>query len=150
MPLSHRASECCLKLQRQRGVTFLGLLLGVALLGVGLTAASEVWVTAANRQRHAQAEWAAREFTRAIGSFYESSPAGVKRFPRTVDDLLEDRRAGGVARRHLRQIYLNPYTAKREWDWLTAPDGGVMGLRLPPREFGLDLPSGRDFVYAPL
>ena len=113
----------------QGGFTFLGLLLAVALMGVGLTAASEVWITTAQRQRAEQSRWVAQEFVRAIGSYYESGPGGVKQFPAQLEDLLEDRR-GPVVRRHLRQVYLNPYTGNREWELAPALGGGFNGVKV--------------------
>ena len=135
--------------KRQSGFTFLGLLLAIVLLGIGLTAASEVWFTAAQRQRQAQSQWAAQEFVRAIGRYYESGPGGVKRFPKSVDDLLEDRR-GAVLRRHLRQIYVNPQTGNREWVWVTAPDGGLMGVQTPTWDAGSESARLLDLIYRPV
>ena len=138
-----------MKHKREGGFTFLGLLLAIVLLGIGLTAASEVWFTTAQRQRQMQSQWAAQEFVRAIGSYYESGPGGVKRFPKSVDDLLEDRR-DAVLRRHLRQIYVNPQTGNREWAWVTAPDGGLMGVRTPVWDAGAESLLPREVVYLPL
>ena len=38
----------------ERGFTYLGVLFAIAVLGLGLSAASEVWVTTAKRQRMEQ------------------------------------------------------------------------------------------------
>jgi type II secretory pathway pseudopilin PulG len=137
-----------MKHKKQSGFTFLGLLLAIVLLGIGLTAASEVWVTTAQRQRQAHSQWAAQEFVRAIGSYYESGPGGVKRFPASVDDLLEDRR-GAVLRRHLRQIYVNPQTGNREWAWVAAPNGGLMGVKVSVWDAGSGSMLLRDLIYRP-
>lgn len=145
-----KALKCGLKRQHmhEEGFTFLGLLLAIMLLSVGLTSASEVWFTTAQRQRQVQTQWAAQEFVRAIGSYYESGPGGVKRFPRSVGDLLEDRR-GGTLRRHLRQNYANPQTSNREWTWVTAPDGGLMGVQVLNWNASTESQQHRDFVYLP-
>lgn len=134
--------------QSQGGFTYLGLLMAIALLSIGLTGASEVWFTTAQRQRTEQSQWAAQAFVNAIGSYYESGPVGVKRFPKRMDDLLEDRRGGSV-RRHLRQIYPNPFTGESTWEWLAAPDGGVMGLKVPFWNAGADTLALRELVYQP-
>jgi type II secretory pathway pseudopilin PulG len=73
-------------MQRQHGFTYLGVLLAIALLSVGLTAASEVWVTVARRQRLEQLNWAGQQFAQAIGSYYESSPGGAKAYPKTPEN----------------------------------------------------------------
>jgi type II secretory pathway pseudopilin PulG len=133
----------------QRGFTYLGLLLAIALLGIGMTAASEVWVTVARRQRMEQAEWAGQQYVQAIGSYYESSPGRVKAHPKTLQDLLEDRRFTFV-RRHLRQVYVNPFSGNADWELVKAPDGGIRGVALPVRsEIGTEAPV-REFSYMPL
>jgi len=114
---------------RERGFTYMGLLMAIAIIGIGLTAASEVWVTTARRQKMAELEWVGAQFQQAIGSYYESSPGSVKVYPAGVDDLLEDRRYLSM-RRHLRAVYLNPFTGKADWEWVLAAGGGLRGVRV--------------------
>lgn len=126
------------------GLTYLGVLLAVALIGLGLGAAAEVWSTVAQRQRMAQLDFVGRQFVQAIGSYYESAPDGIRRYPGSLDDLLQDRRFPGT-RRHLRRVYLNPLTGKADWELLTARGGGVGGVA------AVNNSSGRriEFIYVP-
>ena len=110
-----------------RGFTYLGVLLAVALAGIGLLAASEVWVTSAHRQRRAQLEWIGTEYERALGSYYESSPGGLRSYPRSLDQLLLDPRYP-TARRHLRQVYPDPFSGSTDWTLLRLPDGGISAI----------------------
>jgi type II secretory pathway pseudopilin PulG len=128
----------------QRGFTYLGVLLAIALLGIGMTAASEVWVTTARRQRMEQLGWVGQQYVQAIGSYYESSPGRVKAYPKTLEELLEDKRYAFV-RRHLRQVYVNPFSGAVDWELIRAPDGGIRGI-VPagPKE------GAKEFVYVPL
>jgi type II secretory pathway pseudopilin PulG len=131
----------------QRGFTYLGVLLVVAMLGVGLTAVSEVWVTVARRQRMEQLQWVGQQYVHAIGSYYESSPGHVKAYPKTLQDLLEDRRFV-VVRRHLRQAYVDPFSGVADWEFLVAPDGGIRGVRVRlPFEANGSKQQGTEFVY---
>jgi type II secretory pathway pseudopilin PulG len=132
----------------QRGFTFLGVLLAIALLGTGMMAASEVWVTTARRQRMEQLEWVGQQYVQAIGSYYENSPGLTKAYPKTLQDLLEDRRFAFV-RRHLRQVYVNPFSGAADWELVMAPGGGIRGVRytLPDT---LGRRSAHEFSYAPL
>jgi type II secretory pathway pseudopilin PulG len=98
---------------RERGFTYVGVLIFVALAGVALAGTGELWSTAAKREKEAQLLFVGDEFRRAIGSYYESSP-GAKQFPERLEDLLEDRRVP-VVRRHLRRLYLDPITGTAEW-----------------------------------
>jgi type II secretory pathway pseudopilin PulG len=114
-------------MRRQGGFTYLGVLIAVAVLGIGVSAVSEVWVTHARRQRIEELEWVGQQYVQAIGSYYESSPGTVKAYPRSLQDLLEDRRFVTM-RRHLRQVYVNPMSGQADWEMLVAPDGGIKGV----------------------
>lgn len=111
-----------------RGFTYLWVLFAVALLGISLVTASTLWVSTANRQKRVQLEWAGAQFKEAIGSYYESGPGGNKSYPRTFDDLLEDRRFG-LPRRHLRRIYFNPFSAMRDWEPVQCGFEGICGFK---------------------
>jgi type II secretory pathway pseudopilin PulG len=102
------------------GFTFIGVLIFVAILGIGLAAAGQLWSTAAKREKEAQLLFVGDEFRRAIGSYYDSSP-GAKQFPKQLEDLLEDKRFPTM-RRHLRRIYVDPMTGKREWGLVKTGD----------------------------
>lgn len=83
----------------------------------------------ARRQRLEQLYWAGQQFAQAIGSYYESSPGGAMAYPKTLENLLEDRRYPFV-RRHLRRVYMNPFTGAADWELVKAPDGGIQGVRV--------------------
>lgn len=134
-------------MRSQSGFTYLGVLLAIAILGIGLTAASEVWVTTARRQRMEQLEWAAQQYVQAIGSYYEASPS-VKAYPRTLHDLTEDKRFVFV-RRHLRQEYVNPFAGATGWESVSTVDGGIRGLRAQVPGAGGTEKEIREFVYRP-
>lgn len=135
-------------MNKQGGFTYLAVLFAIALLGIGLVAASEVWVTTARRQRMEQLEWVGQQYTQAIGSYYEASPGRVKAFPKSLRDLIEDRRFP-FTRRHLRFLFVNPFTGAADWELLQAADGGIRGVRAPIGSWEGATPASRDFTYAP-
>ena len=146
MVVARRNSTRPAIVRRQRGFTYLGVLLAIALIGVGLTAASEVWVTTAYRERMIALEWAGAQFVQAIGSYYESSPGSAKAYPAALTDLLEDRRYLTM-RRHLRTVYPNPFTNEPDWEAIRGPEGTARGVRVRlPEELGGAVKS---FVYLP-
>jgi len=98
---------------RSRGFTYIGLLIAVVLLGIGLALVGEVWNTAVKRERERELLFVGDQYRQAIGRYYESSP-GVKQYPRQLEDLLEDKRFP-VVKRYLRRIYLDPMTGKADW-----------------------------------
>lgn len=111
----------------QGGFTYLALLFAVALAGIVLAATGVVWSTERQRERERELLFVGNQFRQAIGSYYERSPGLVKRYPRSLNDLLKDDRYLST-QRHLRQIYTDPITGSPEWGLIAAPEGGVMGV----------------------
>jgi type II secretory pathway pseudopilin PulG len=111
-----------------QGFTYLGALLGVAIVGAGLAATGEIWSHARQREKEAELIWIGAQFTQAIGLYYQRSPGAVKRYPSKLEDLLEDRRYP-TTQRYLRKIYTDPLSGKPAWDLIPAPGGGIMGVR---------------------
>lgn len=113
---------------RQRGITYVALLIAIALFGAGLGLAGSIWSTDARREREVELLFVGDQFRRAIASYYNDAPAGQpNRFPQKLDDLVQDRR-WPTLRRHLRKIYLDPMTGTRDWTLVRAPDGGIRGV----------------------
>jgi type II secretory pathway pseudopilin PulG len=112
---------------RNRGFTYLALLLVVAATGGVLAAAGELHSRSAQREREAELLFAGAQIRHAIGEFYDRSPGGVKRYPAQLEDLLEDRRHP-VVQRHLRRLYPDPMTGRADWQLIEAPGGGIMGV----------------------
>jgi type II secretory pathway pseudopilin PulG len=112
-------------MRAQRGFTYVGLLLAVALAGVALAAAGTLWSTTAKRDKELELLFVGDQFRRAIGAYYEGTP-GAKRYPLKLEDLLEDKRLA-VTRRHLRQLYADPMTGKADWELVRLADGAGRG-----------------------
>ena len=117
----------------QRGFTYLAMLLAVAVVGIGLAAAGQVWSTAVQREKEQELLFVGNQYRRAIRLYYQNSQdqrgPGVA-YPKALKDLLEDKRRGDT-RRYLRKLYADPMTGKAEWGLVTikAPDGDrIMGV----------------------
>jgi type II secretory pathway pseudopilin PulG len=113
---------------RQRGFTYLAVLFLVAAAGFGVATLAETWANARQREREAELLWIGNQFRQAIGLYYERSPGTVRRYPEALEDLLEDRRFL-TKERYLRRIYIDPVTGKADWDVISAPGGGIMGVK---------------------
>ena len=112
----------------QRGATYLGLLFVVATLGFALAAAGTLWSTSSRREREAELLFVGQQFRDALARFHDDTPVGQPpRFPRTLEELLDDRR-WPTTRRHLRKVFVDPITGRAEWGLVRAPSGGVMGV----------------------
>lgn len=105
------------------GFTYIGILLAIAFLGIGLAAIGTVWATAAQREREAQLLYVGDEYRSAIASYYRTG----QRYPQELHDLVEDQRSG-VVRRHLRRIYADPMTGQADWELIRNPDGAITGV----------------------
>ena len=114
--------------RRAHGFTYLGALLLVAIVGASLAAAGTVWSHANQREKEVDLIWTGKQFTHAIGLYYQRSPGAVKRYPSKLEDLLEDHRYP-TPQRYLRRIYSDPITGKPNWRLVPAPEGGIMGVQ---------------------
>ena len=113
--------------RRARGFAYIWTLLLVAFMGVGLVVASELFATAARRDKERELLFIGHEFRNALGRYYDSTPAdGRPRYPLTLQELLKDPRFAN-ARRHLRRVYADPVTGKAEWG-LLRQDGRIVGI----------------------
>jgi type II secretory pathway pseudopilin PulG len=113
--------------QLSAGFTYIGLLIAIAILGVMLSATAGLWSVSARRDREKQLLSIGHEFREAIGHYYASPHDGANRYPRSLEDLVEDQN-GVATRHHLRRIYRDPMTATADWGIVRAPDGGITGV----------------------
>lgn len=112
--------------RRHHGFTYLAVLFIVAILMSGLALVGEVWETAAKREKEGELLFIGSQYRKAIGRFYESTPGGVKRYPRSLEELLKDPRQPST-QRYLRKLFPDPFGA-HQWGLVKAPDGGVAGV----------------------
>jgi type II secretory pathway pseudopilin PulG len=129
-PLFRRAANGVGRAIAGRGFTYVVMLIAIAILGVGLAAIGEIASTNARYQRDQQMTWIGSQFVDAIGSYYYASPGATRTYPQTLDDLVQDKRYPNI-RRHLRQIYLDPFTGKPDWLLVPAPGNGFRGVTVP-------------------
>lgn len=130
---------------RQRGFTYIGLLLLIAIGGIGLATVGQIWHTEAQREREKELLFVGEQYAMAIGSYYESTPGAVKQYPASLEALLQDHRFP-VMRRHLRKLYRDPVTGDVEWG-LILQQGRIVGVHSLSEQRPLKVasfPEGRD------
>jgi len=126
-------------LSPQSGFTYIGLLVMIVIMGLGLTVVGRVWSTTAQRERETQLLFVGHAFRTAIFSYYQSG----HRFPSDLKELVQDDRFP-IAKRHLRRIYVDPITGQADWTLILTPDGqSIMGVasssqRAPIKRAGFD------------
>lgn len=106
---------------QQSGVTLIALLVVIAIMGLLLASAGEVWQTTVRREREKELLFVGMQIRNAILSYRDRSPAGTREYPRNLSDLLEDPRFPYPVR-HLRRIYRDPITNSTNWGLLMAGD----------------------------
>jgi type II secretory pathway pseudopilin PulG len=110
-PLRHRNSAPT----AARGVLLLGLLLGLALAGLMLMLALDVWALERQRQREQELLFVGDQYRAAIQRYFYAAPKGTPRvFPATLQDLQQDDRYP-IPVRHLRRLYPDPLTGEPRW-----------------------------------
>jgi hypothetical protein len=113
--------------RRQRGFSYLWVLMLVALMGVGLTVAADLDAIASRREREAQLLVVGRQFQVALGRYHAGGADGARHeYPATLEDLLRDPRVPGV-RRHLRKVFVDPITGNKQWG-LVRLNGRIVGV----------------------
>lgn len=132
----------------QRGFTYLLLLAALALLGAGMAALGQQWTTAAHREREAELLFRGAQFSAALASWRDATPAGQPSAPLQLDELLADERSA-PPRHHLRRLYLDPFTGQPDWTLLRDAQGRISGVHssaLQPalRRVGVLLRPGAD------
>ncbi|MDH5331229.1 MAG: type II secretion system protein [Aquincola sp.] len=99
----------------QGGVVLLALLLALALGGIALMAAVDVWSLTRQRAQEQELLFVGDQYRQAIQRYYFGAPPGSPRvLPASLADLLEDDRYP-VPVRHLRRPYPDPVTGGAEW-----------------------------------
>jgi type II secretory pathway pseudopilin PulG len=109
------------------GFTYIGLLIAIVVIGIGLAAVGPVSRTLQLREQERELLFVGDQFRRAIAAYYEATPGGLKQFPKKLEDLLRDNRYPNV-QRYLRRIYLDPLTGKTQWGLVELPGIGITGV----------------------
>jgi len=109
----------------QPGFALMALLLIVAVSGLALAAAAQVWSTTSRRDKEDELLRIGAEFRQAIRSYALSSP-GAQQYPQRLEDLVLDPRFPNV-KRHLRRIYADPLTGEAQWGLVKAGDA-IIGV----------------------
>ena len=114
--------------RRQRGFTYLGLIILVAILG--LVGAAGLKMGSLLQRQAAEQELLdiGAQFSDALYSYAVATPAGQPQQPSSLADLLRDPRSPQV-RRHLRKLFVDPVTGRAEWGLLFQPGShGIIGV----------------------
>ncbi|WP_058048379.1 type II secretion system protein [Janthinobacterium sp. Ant5-2-1] len=114
--------------RRQRGFTYLGLIILVAILG--LVGAAGLKMGSLLQRQAAEQELLdiGAQFSDALYSYAAATPPGQPQQPPSLAALLRDPRTPQL-RRHLRKLFVDPITGRAEWGLLYQPgSNGIIGV----------------------
>lgn len=103
----------------QRGFSYLLLLFAVAALGIASAGSAVMWSTLTQSERERELLFIGGEFARALQRYHDASPVEPKRYPASLQELVEDKRQPTPVR-HLRKIYFDPMTRSQDWGLVMA------------------------------
>lgn len=111
----------------QLGFSYIWVLILVALIGLGLSKAAEVISKSVQRDEERALLAIGHEFRNAIATYHQVAMAnGLHQYPQSLDNLVRDDRSPGL-HRHLRRIYFDPLTGRKEWG-LIKVGGRIVGV----------------------
>jgi type II secretory pathway pseudopilin PulG len=117
--------------RRERGLTWWGLMVVLALSGAALAALGRQWSLQTQREREAELRFRGEQISQAVGRYRAARQPAA--WPQGLQDLLEDRRGSfeGEPRHHLRRLWADPFTGRADWELLPAPgpERGFVGVR---------------------
>jgi type II secretory pathway pseudopilin PulG len=133
-----------------QGFVYIALLIGLAIVGIGLGATSEVWTQSRQREREEELLFIGNQFRQAITRFYQQSPPAARRFPLALEELIDDVRSPDKPAHHLRKLYADPMTGDNKWGEVRLAGGQLVGVYslssgTPYKVFGFAL-RDKDFV----
>ena len=108
------------------GFTYLGLMMVIAIAGIGMAGVGIVWHKEMQREREKELLFIGNALRNGIGSYYENSLGGVKQFPASLEDLIQDKRYPKT-KRHFRNLYADPMSRNQPWG-LVLQQGRIIGV----------------------
>ena len=107
-------------------MALLMVLVAVTLLSLATLAPLRNEQQALQRERETELLFIGEQFRQALASYAAVTPPGAARFPKSLAELLEDKRFPN-ARRHLRRVYVDPFTGAADWTLITQ-QGAIIGV----------------------
>lgn len=141
--------ERCIKIgkhigmSKQLGFTYLAVLFLVAMMGAIWASVGTIWSTTSQREKERELLLIGAQFREAISQYYENSPGALKKYPDTLEDLLQDKRQLGT-RRYLRKVFIDPMTRSNKWGLVMSPMGGIMGIHSLSEEISIKKANFQD------
>ena len=112
---------------RERGFSYLFVLIAVAILGSAAAFTLSVGATMARRDSERHMLLAGQSIAQALASYAKATPLGQPTAPRRLEMLLRDDRYPTLVR-HLRRVPIDPLTGSAQWGIVLDPQGLIAGV----------------------
>lgn len=116
-----------LKEKFQFGFTYIGILMIIAISGIALAGVGIVWHQQTQRENENELLYIGDQYRKAILSYYENNPTGIKQYPKELKNLETDDRFPDKKMHHLRRLYVDPVTHGKPWG-LVQQQGFIIGI----------------------
>jgi type II secretory pathway pseudopilin PulG len=131
---------------QQSGLAFLSLMFAIVVIGIVATSALQWGSAYGQRDAEAQLLFLGEEIQKALTRYADATPVGLPPSPASLQELIRDPRYPGVVR-HLRQLYIDPFTGNADWVVIQDPFGRIVAVHSrsklkPIKTTGFELPLG--------
>jgi type II secretory pathway pseudopilin PulG len=114
-----------LQSNKQRGFTYIGVLVIMAVMLTAMGAASEVWHVVMQQEKEQELIFVGHQFRTAIAKYYKQSGS---KYPPTLEALVESNDASGKKVHYLRKLYVDPVTGNDQWGLILGNGAGLAGI----------------------
>jgi type II secretory pathway pseudopilin PulG len=122
------ASQPSIRQGHERGFTFLGVLILLAIIAMVSVSTLQVGSIVQRRAAEESLLDVGAAFRDALTSYRRMTPDGRPDAPDSLEELLKDPRFPGTVR-HLRRVYADPLTGSNKWGIIRAADStGIIGV----------------------
>lgn len=118
-------------LRNQKGFTYIGVLIVLAVMLVAMGSAAQVWHTVMQRENEQELLFIGHQFRKAIAQYYVKTG---NRYPPSLEVLLESADMSGRRVHYLRKIYRDPMTGDNKWGLVLGLNAAVTGVYSLSRE----------------
>ena len=109
------------------GFAYIGVLFLVAAISVSMAVVAQNEDTLVKREKEQDWLFIGNQYQRAIESYYNQSPNGIKSLPTKLEDLLLDSRFI-MPVRHLRKLYGDPLNHQQNWSIIKNSNAQIIGV----------------------
>ncbi len=109
------------------GFAYIGVLFLVAAISVSMAVVAQNEDTQIKREKEQDWLFIGNQYQRAIESYYQQSPNGIKTLPTKLEELLLDSRFISPVR-HLRKLYGDPLNHQQNWSLIKNTDAQIIGV----------------------